>query len=90
MRKPVGGSVFPITRVVASQMRDARPSNVSIRGGMTLLDYFAGHALQGLCVNERFVNEVRSYTKGDAIKAHQICAEAAYRIADAMIAERKK
>jgi len=50
------------------------------RTGMTLRDYFAGQALMGFCVNYATQENV---CESDLIKA-------AFRFADAMIAEREK
>jgi len=47
--------------------------------GMTLRDYFAGQALTGQSANPEF-----------AASNEDMIAEAAYRLADAMIAERAK
>ena len=47
--------------------------------GMTLRDYFAAKALQGLLVQEYFQNE-----------GFKVVAEEAYKFADAMIAARDK
>ena len=47
--------------------------------GMSLLDYFAGHALAGMCANER-----------DGSRSFQECAEYAYMHANAMLVERGK
>lgn len=52
-----------------------------LQEGMTLRDYFAAKAMQGLLDNNEPLNE--PYTNG-------LIAEAAYRLADAMIKEGKK
>lgn len=54
------------------------------RGGMSLRDYFAGQALPGLVTCEPVADEADS----DA-PARQV-AKDAYRIADAMLAERDR
>jgi hypothetical protein len=66
MRKAFGGPVYPQT------------SDVEIGGeGLSLRDYFAGLALQGILANGR---------AADA----PLTAEVAYDFADAMIAERQQ
>lgn len=52
--------------------------------GMTLRDYFAAKALQGLCANKDVT--APTYTGSQ----HTWIAETAYSLADAMIAERDK
>lgn len=54
------------------------PRNQILTGGMTLRDYFAAAALQGICSTLNVAGEVK-YT---------LIAEDAYKIADAMIAKR--
>ena len=74
--KPDGGPAFPVT---ANHMVDGLWQSCD-EGGMTLRDYFAGQALQGLASSGWAENEV------DAT----VAAANAYRLADAMIAERSK
>lgn len=50
-----------------------------VQPGMTLRDWFAGHALAGLCANNYYPET-----------SCEITALAAYRLADAMIAEGNK
>lgn len=70
----------------------ALPRQVSDVGsgypGMTLLDHFAGQALMGLLANPRWVE----YSGGsiDYRLTTVLAVEGAYRVADAMLAERKK
>ena len=67
MRKDSGGPAFPGNGVP----------------GMTLRDYFAAKAMQGLVENWRFV----SGPDGKTV-AERWCAEQCYKIADAMIQAR--
>jgi hypothetical protein len=59
--------------------------------GMTLRDYFAGHALAGLMGNseyERLRQTIDGKVSQDA--QHSAMAEMVYQLADAMIKEREK
>lgn len=67
-----GGPAFP-----ESYIGDDIP-NIGIGGGMSLRDWFAGMALQGLLACEE---------SGVGIERF---AEASYKFADAMLAEREK
>lgn len=69
MSKNTGGPAFPI-------------ASVGLHGtfGMTLRDYFAAQAMQGICANNRW----------NSTKQVENCARESYCIADAMLAERAK
>lgn len=57
--------------------------------GMTLRDYFAGQALQGMLSNTDIAKDARD--QNDSTEAAQRwCARGAYQFADAMLAERSK
>lgn len=71
MAKDTGGSAFPVES-------DIVPDE---RSGMTLLDYFAGQVMVGICLNEKDM---------DFNKVDHCIAELSYKIARAMIAERGK
>jgi hypothetical protein len=66
--KDNGGSAFPVPN----------DANVNDEKGMSLRDYFAAAALQGLIVN------------GQTVNVHCPLSVRAYEIADAMLAERSK
>ncbi|QLG93558.1 hypothetical protein HZF02_17030 [Pseudomonas yamanorum] len=69
-----GGSAFPAT--------EANYHNENMRGeGMSLRDYFAAKALQGLASNPSFLDNTDS-------RAVQYTAEGAYQLADAMLSAR--
>ncbi len=70
-----GGQAFPSGSV--------HGSTHVMRDGMTLRDYFAGQALGGFCAT-------LSGSNLDVSWFEQHGAKAAYRVADAMIAERNK
>lgn len=59
------------------------------QGGMTLRDWFAGMALQGLSVgcSGMLVNDFSAYAKGSC---NSVLAERAYVLADTMLEARKK
>jgi len=63
-----GGSVFPLHPEV-------RPDMDPKRCGITMRDWFAGQAMQGLCAN--------------GVTNHTGIARAAYSVADAMLEERE-
>ena len=69
MKKPDGGNAFP---------RVAPESECFVREGMTLRDWFAGQALNGICADPKYTPEPEEYGR------------LAYEIADVMIAERDK
>lgn len=71
-----GGPAFPRTREGS---------------GMSLRDWFAGIALQGMAGNPAFLVAAREEAKEEPVTdTVRICAQGAYEFADAMIAERKK
>ncbi|MFA5820426.1 MAG: hypothetical protein WC854_14265 [Bacteroidales bacterium] len=79
-QKDTGGPAFPQTQVdYGNGPEDPGPFGM---GGMTLRDYFAAHALTGLCSAQN----ANGVWQGDVPEA----AEKAYFLADAMIAERGK
>lgn len=63
-------------------------------GGMSLRDYFAAAALQGLLANHKVVNisedEKQNYIQIGSEIDEVVSAETSYRMADAMLAERLK
>jgi hypothetical protein len=75
-----GMAAFPIPNSV-------EPGAYSPETGMSLRDYFAAHALAAI------IPELNMFFGRNSHAPHpggNIIAESAYRIADAMIAERKK
>ncbi|MGV2099011.1 hypothetical protein [Rhizobium sp. 21-4511-3d] len=71
---PTGGPAFPVECNIVSGYRDD--------SGMTLRDWFAGKALMGLMASERATD--------DAQYQPDMAADRAYRMADAMLAEKFK
>lgn len=78
MSKPDGGPAFP-QGIASTPMGDMYCSweKHPDFGGMTLRDYFAAAALQGMCADS---------SRNGAIKVY---AEEAYKYADAMLEARK-
>jgi len=78
MRIKTGGSAFPeiYTDAKVSEHNQEYGDTYSV-GGMTLRDYFAAKAMQGMSC----------FTDNDTMKA---IAERAYAFADAMLSERDK
>ena len=72
--KPDGGPAFP------SRSANIVPINEIVHSGMSLRDYFAAAALQGICAHRAVTDEW----------AEENLARAAYHWADAMLAEREK
>ena len=77
--KNTGGAAFPIPKD-----RDISDSH---KNGMTLRDYFAAKALEGLISKMAF--ELHADHE-KAKEVHKCLAQSAYSYADAMIAEREK
>lgn len=57
------------------------------QGGMTLRDYFAAKAVNGLCSNSVWLQESFNHVGDECIN---VVAKAAYELADAMLVERAK
>ena len=72
-----GGPAFPVPKDV---LRDSTSDTTEFVSGMSLRDWFAGHAVAGIVSTVNFDNEFEP----------SVCAETAYSIADAMIKERAK
>jgi hypothetical protein len=73
-KQKTGGAAFPEVRIHAGD--NYNPPTKIYHPGMTLRDYFAAAALQGLLVHRSVDSEADS-------------AESAYRYADAMLAARE-
>ena len=68
--KDTGGPAFP------------RPGDFNPQTGMTLRDYFAAKAMQGLIAHEERAKQLGSHNLGDFDVRVAVCA---YRYADAML-----
>jgi hypothetical protein len=79
-----GGPAFPESDVMALDPRNTAEM-VSLAHGMTLRDYFAAKAMQGMLCNG-FVPSLSQ----DANRPHYNYAKHAYAIADAMLEARKQ
>ena len=77
--KNTGGAAFPIPK--------DRDISYSHKNGMTLRDYFAAKALEGLISKMAF--ELHADHE-KAKEVHKYLARSAYSYADAMLAEREK
>ena len=55
--------------------------------GMTLRDYFAAKAMQGLCAG--FSAQDRNWPRSDELETYEVAAEHSYLMADAMLEARK-
>ena len=59
-------------------------------GGMSLRDWFAGMVMQGQLSNELITKATVAYFGKDVDGIYETLSRDAYRLADAMLAERKK
>ena len=84
MSKQDGGPAFPGEYV--SKRLDGKPNEWRYFPGMTLRDWFAGQALAGIS------NESMDwhYGRGEGLDWYGAMSGDAYKIADAMLAERAK
>lgn len=76
MIKPDGGTAFPSQQWVKEE---GLPGSLVLMGGMTIRDYFAAAALQGMYG-----------WFGSTPIVHEVAAKIAYETADAMLQERTK
>ena len=81
MSKNDGGPAYPF------QSRNRQAELNSPEQGMSLRDYFAGQALAGLCADtdNTFAEDVAT-----GIRGGKFVVGAAYKLADAMLAEQEK
>lgn len=77
-----GGPVFPKFLSIGERCLS--------EGGMTLRDYFAGQALAGMEIRHDGAYSENDHERQLPQRHAERCAAAAYRIADAMLAERDK
>ena len=92
MSKDNGGPAFPSTPMTETELsygRDMGRSTTQVcNAGMSMRDYFAGLAMQGLVSfggwNAEYVMQDPEQRAADSV------SEAAYKYADAMLEERKK
>lgn len=80
-----------------SQRGGCANSDAEFRGGMTLLDYFAGEAMDGLIARtstefscRQLADEMRRQGIDDERRPEWAIAKCAYDYAEAMLAERKR
>jgi hypothetical protein len=78
--KDDGGGAFPVVRTDITGNRGNYMSETYSEGGMTLRDYMAAKAMQGMVANEGW----RDWGQPEMV------AKAAYGFADKMLAERNK
>ncbi len=82
-----GGQAFP---QMSAEWDDARHEYVLGRSlaGMSLRDYFAAKAMNGILSNFRFIQEAAEASPD--VEGSHLVPKMAYEIADAMLAERAK
>lgn len=80
-----GGPAFPSTYAIRQVSPDTISKELISDGGLTIRDWFAGMALQGI-----IASPVPVIIDGRKIKEAMEYAQAAYGFADAMLEARKK
>jgi hypothetical protein len=78
--RTTGGPAFPW----CGDLNDCPTINL----GMTLRDYFAAAALQGLCAG--FSTTDKNWPRDDEPEGYDVAAEHSYQMADAMLKKRDK
>ena len=79
MSKPDGGRAFPV-----------HPDTGQKLEGMSLRDWFAGMALQGMYANPKYLEACKGTSEHRGMDFADVVAMSAYENADAMIAERER
>lgn len=85
MDNKTGGPAFPLPEAAHP---GAFPPDVS--KGMTLLDYFAAKAMAAMLSNEDVIQRMASVGEENMVDPDVLVATGAYRMAEAMLAEREK
>lgn len=80
MSEYTGGSAFPLE---GSSKRNAQ-------SGMTLRDYFAAKAMQGMFANDELLTRYGVMAGENLVDPEFLVSAAAYSLADAMLKERAK
>ena len=87
MSKNDGGSAFPEVKTIKHYVTDLEVRSV---GGMSLRDYFAAKAIQGMFANDSLLKRYAEDGMVNMVSPEVLATTAAYSIADAMLAERAK
>lgn len=73
------------------EYRDSFEGNISgVEQGMTLRDYFAAKAMQGILSNSELYGIIAQKAKDDETTSQKINAALSYSTADAMLRERNR
>jgi len=82
MIKETGGPAFPVRLPIVGAIHACdEPVPIEIHAGMSLRDYFAGKAMQGMLANPKLQEQI--------LKAGQSwIEESAWKVADAMLKQR--
>ena len=83
MKNNDGGPAFP------NGLCDSSSGAFHLIDGMSLRDYFAAKAMQGMLSNPYYMEEMYEYFKGDNLKIGKSICESAYAVADAMLKARE-
>lgn len=89
MKTNDGGPAFPLPAYLDDEDGSGKRSIIMESDGMTLRDWFAGMALQGLLPSMDKLGRELERTKSDAPLDVFMCA-LAYRHADAMLVQRER
>lgn len=88
-KSDTGGSAFPSELAKDWRSTESGHQAYELFGGMTLLDYFAGQAMQAILSSS--VGELaEAHHKGELENPTKFIAETAYDQAEAMIAEKRR
>jgi len=82
-KTPSNPNAFPVDGMYAAE------SLANKNSGMTLRDYFAAKAMQGLITNERIAGNIASYANQNDLNGNESVALISYNMADAMLKQRE-
>ena len=75
-----GGPAFPVADPFAVKCPPTDAEALRLQQGMTLRDYFAAKAMQGICASENHLDRIGSFSNA---------ADMSYELADAMLRARE-
>ncbi len=93
MGKVDGGPAFPTLQTVVKEDEEGYREELESSGGMTLRDWFAGQALQGILSSESnptLASARRAAADRNGLDYSQQVALEAYTLSDLLLAEREK
>jgi hypothetical protein len=96
MNKPNNPQAFPGSQRLVDTLEEPFKSSIDDLStmvhfeGMTLRDYFAAKAMQGVIANYRLLKDCETWAKEEEQTPHQVVATVARKHADALLAELQK